>query len=488
MQGVEMDKRFGFVLKGIALAVGSWIGMGSAQAAVTIPAIGGGASVSVFQNDIDVTAAWLPEPGAAVRIVVNDANGVPLATQPPITLVAPVPPPYNFSNGANPFVARQTTSAYPGICTNFGSPTDLSPDFTLAGNVLTATDCGGMAVIKAGGFTFVLPQDSNANGIADIWEARFGGNLSPVEDTDTGPVVNLSIGDGISNFDEYRGFMVSGQHVRTDPRQKDLFVHMVNPQCGQSTDVSLFAGPNPVVRGAELFSTVNSLISGSQVHALNFLPGAANTAPGTEWVDNFVSFTVANGITLTAGGAASDRQININAVYPVLDTTTNTTIQKGVRIIECLDASKTSPLGLAGANGTPNGGAGYAILYTQRIVNYITSLLGGTLQYSNFVNGQWTTPVQFYFDPNAGTSLPIDGAFLKSKAVQYYLAMEIGHSIKLTPAVEGTKSTTYGYHHAPGTGTNLDQTFNRIVKGANNTFYIPSLYGSNDQANFKLKN
>jgi hypothetical protein len=481
-----MDTRFGPLLRSFVVLAASCAGMVAAQAA-TIPAIGNGASVSVLQNDIDVTASWLPEPGQSVRIVVNDANGVPLATQPSITLVPPPPPPYNFNGGANPFITAQTTSAYRGICTNFGLPTDLSPDFTLAGNVLTATDCGGRAVIKAGGFTFVLPQDSNNNGIADVWEARFGANMSPIEDADTGPVVNPSAGDGISNFDEYRGFMVSGQHVRTDPRQKDLFVHMVNPQCGGATDVSLFAGPAPIVNGADLFATVNSLISGNQVHALNFTPGAANTAPPTEWVDNFVSFTVASGITLTAGGAATDRQININAVYPILDTVANSTIQKGVRIIECLDASRTSPLGLAGANGTPNGGAGYAILYTRRIVNFINTLLGGTLQYSNFVNGSWTTPVASFVDVD-GTFKPIDAAFLISKATQYYLAMEIGHSIKLTPAVEGTKSTTYGYHHAPGTGTNLDQTFNRIVKGANNTFYIPSLYGSNDQANFKLKN
>lgn len=31
-------------------------------------------------------------------------------------------------------------------------------------------------------------------------------------------------GDGLSNFEEFRGFVVDGVHVRTSTEQKDLFV------------------------------------------------------------------------------------------------------------------------------------------------------------------------------------------------------------------------------------------------------------------------
>jgi hypothetical protein len=42
-------------------------------------------------------------------------------------------------------------------------------------------------------------------------------------------VATSPTGDGLSTFDEYRGFIVSGKQIRTDPTQKDLFLRVVNP-------------------------------------------------------------------------------------------------------------------------------------------------------------------------------------------------------------------------------------------------------------------
>src|SRR5262249_43937179 len=137
------------------------------------------------------------------------------------------------------------TSAYPGVCTNVPAPPAVLPDavyngadFNLAGNVLTPTDCGGMAGmrVQTGANTselFIPPPDRNANGMPDIWETVFcPGNPSTCptgqEDLDAGPGAGLPSGDGLSAFDEYRGVMVSGVHIRTDPRQRDVFLHLVN--------------------------------------------------------------------------------------------------------------------------------------------------------------------------------------------------------------------------------------------------------------------
>ena len=65
--------------------------------------------------------------------------------------------------------------------------------------------------------------------------------------------------------------------------------------------------------------------------------------------------------------------------------------------------------------------------------------------------------------------------------------MEMGHSVSLTPSLEGTNRTSYGYHHAPGTGSNLDQTITtKLDKSGFNNFYIPLFYNSGDQASFQL--
>lgn len=475
--------------------------IGAAHAAVTIspvdptnhlPIVTSTVTVSIFQNGVDVTGTWLPEPGQAVTIVVN---GLASAT------IGLVPPPatITFTGTTNPFLnaTTLTTSAYPGQCTNFGSNTDLSPDFTLVGNTLTPTDCGGMAVIQVNGtYTFILPADSDVDGMPDNWEARYGAasgstSLAPLDDKDPAPVSSTIIGDGISNFDEYRGFIVSGQHIRTDPRQKDLFVHVVNPQCLPagtdpltSTSSFLGGGTTTYVSGAPFFTNLNTLINGTQVHLLGYMPNSANYKTD-EWVDNFDSYSLSTGIVwrdpanavTTTSQPTGDRQINANALYPVLDSVTKLKIQKGLRLIECVVNDTGTTLGVA-ALGSPNG-QDNAILYTNRIISYLNGLIGTstTIKYSFFTAGAWSTPVS------------ITRVDLIGRAMEFYLAMEIGHSLSLTPTVEGTNKTSYGYHHAPGTGSNLDQAItNKVSNSTGNTFYIPIYYNSSDLANFKLNN
>ena len=481
----------------LGVLVWAWIGGGMAQAGVISPVSSStlGVTLSIFQNIgglfVDVTDSYLPEwaPGAplqTVYVVVNGSTTVPtlVDTNPSIT-----------STNPNPFLSPPTTSHYPGNCTNFG--TDTGPDFTFMttaaatvntpaglGYPLISNDCGGMAVIQVGNDTFIIPRTTSQplNGIPDSWAATFcPGNACPTgkEDSDAS-AGNLTNGDGVAALDEYRGFIVSGRHIRTDPRQKDLFVHLVNPQCGTAAASLLGGGTTTIITGGPLFGNLNTLISGAQIHVLGYTPGAANGAT-QEWVDNFDHYSVTGGLVWldpvthlpTTTAPAGDRQINQNAVYKI-------STQKGVRLIECLDTSAPSLLGFASL-GSPNG-PDNSIIFTQRIVNYLTSTLGATCttaapcSYSTFQNGAWTTPVT------------ISQTDLIARATEFYLAMEIGHTVQLTPTVEGTTKTSYGYHHAPGTGSNLDQAItNKLSSRTGNTFYIPLLYNTSDQQNFQLK-
>lgn len=515
----------------VVAGVATWaaIGLGISEAASVISPVDGSGqpitatfTASIFDlTGNDITDVWLPEwrptggtvasGGTPVYVVFHDLQGNALVPS-TISLVTTSGTAPNGST--NPSFNPLATSAYPGQCTNFGSPTDLSADFDLAptglqfttpggaaktGFLLTPLDCGGMAVISvtttAGSHTFILPKTSRTSGIPDIWAAAFCTSgiacTTGAEDADSS-TGNATNGDGISAFDEYRGFIVSGAHIRTDPRRKDLFVHVVNPQCIGTADptgsaASLLGGPNAVVTTNPLFSNVDTLISGTQIHRLDYATPNAVHYTTNEWVDRFYQYTVANGlqfldavtaaITTTAPG--DDRQINRNAVFFTPDATGKPTPQKGLRIIECVDAT-TSPslLGFASI-GSPNG-QDNAIIFTQRIVNYFTNSLGANCSstpclYSTFRNGAWTTPVA------------ITQADLFGVAFAFYLAMEIGHTTVLTPSVEGTAKVSYGYHHAPGTGSNMDQGITNKTTRAGNTFYIPQLYNTSDLTNYKLK-
>jgi hypothetical protein len=70
-----------------------------------------------------------------------------------------------------------------------------------------------------------IPKDDNGNHIADFWEKRYlGGSSEANADDDLVPLGNNDQGDGLSLYEEYRGFRVQGKHIRTSPIEKDLFV------------------------------------------------------------------------------------------------------------------------------------------------------------------------------------------------------------------------------------------------------------------------
>lgn len=492
-----------------------WIGFGVAHGAVATAVDSNGApipngpTVTIYDSSgvNPVSDNQFPEPGVTYKIV---KTGDSSAT---------------FTLGNTPLYPAGT-STHPGQCTNYGSPTNLNPDFTLAsdGTHLTSNDCGGTVVITDGTNTYVIPQDTDNDGLPDWWEQQYCGSANVTclvndADIDIGPGGNKQIGDGISNYDEYRGFIVSDadfsrgisltgtqlpdspKHIRTSPKQKDLFVHLVNAQCLDSTNnpsTLLSANAYPT-DGTSLFVNLLPLISETQIHLIGYTSGGQNLNT-PEWVDRFSSLSWNNGYqwnTQTSTAPPDDRQINPNAIYRPY-------IQKGLRIIECLEPNYKSPLAVA-PYGSPNDAIGNAVLYTNRIVNYIDGMIATadqikippsspnppeikTLTYSSHPKG-WTKPCAYILEINTApcptTGTRVDRNYIVSKTIQFILAMEVGHWVHLT----ATSSTSYGVHYAPKHGDNLDQAItNKVTKLYGNTFYIPSVYNTTDQAKFLIHN
>lgn len=68
-----------------------------------------------------------------------------------------------------------------------------------------------------------IPKRSATSLVAEAWRAAIGAGADAVDD-DATPVGDGHAGDGLTVYQEYRGVVENGRHVRTDPRRKDLFV------------------------------------------------------------------------------------------------------------------------------------------------------------------------------------------------------------------------------------------------------------------------
>ena len=85
-----------------------------------------------------------------------------------------------------------------------------------------------------------IPMDEDNNLMADVLEDYSG--RQPGADGDAEPKGNGMAGDGLTVFEEYRGFLTNAtacsdtllnEHVRTNPKTKDLFVHTIDPDYAQ---------------------------------------------------------------------------------------------------------------------------------------------------------------------------------------------------------------------------------------------------------------
>jgi len=80
-----------------------------------------------------------------------------------------------------------------------------------------------MKKYKPDKFFINIPFDDNRNYISDAWEYDEG--KDPKEDEDDDPHSDNYKGDGLSRYDEYRGFFTQEGYIRTNPNHKDVFVY-----------------------------------------------------------------------------------------------------------------------------------------------------------------------------------------------------------------------------------------------------------------------
>jgi hypothetical protein len=102
-------------------------------------------------------------------------------------------------------------------------------------------------------FTINVPRDDDGNNIADAWAYNSGG---ADDDADATPNGDGTAGDRLSRYEEYRGFFVSGSHVRTNPNVKDVFIcdkNNVN-QRGDFTDSNLGGANVHWINDTEFYS------------------------------------------------------------------------------------------------------------------------------------------------------------------------------------------------------------------------------------------
>jgi hypothetical protein len=117
----------------------------------------------------------------------------------------------------------QTVEAYI-LCKDYGAFGKLGATVKVKGTWYTAEADGTPDQF------ITIPYDMNENKIADAWEKQNSVYGKPAEwDEDPKPTGQASTGDGLTNYEEYRGFMIDDgtgtpEYKRTDPGQKEIFV------------------------------------------------------------------------------------------------------------------------------------------------------------------------------------------------------------------------------------------------------------------------
>lgn len=122
-----------------------------------------------------------------------------------------------------------------------------------------------------------LPKRSASSFIADAWKQNTGASGSDSEDKDSEPEGDGFAGDGLTLYEEYRGFFENGRHMRTNPRKKDLFI--LDEMGGRAKPgIALFASVTGIEVHHEL--TAREMKQFPDDHVIN-----ANHAQGPHLVD-----------------------------------------------------------------------------------------------------------------------------------------------------------------------------------------------------------
>ena len=198
---------------------------------------GPGQLVQLIAAYVNVAGQIVPPPsgGSAVTFSLNQtssftgyAMNAGIATDPDFVLVHPNPPGPDTILNAGPLVVDiDTTTNTASIwlrCRDYGGTTIARAEATAATTAEIHIpkddgEGGGTAynsVPDTGWKFFANGQQYNAPGASDLSAAQV--------DSDNAPLGDGTPGDGLTFFEEYRGFVVRGEHRRTNPAIKDLFI------------------------------------------------------------------------------------------------------------------------------------------------------------------------------------------------------------------------------------------------------------------------
>ncbi len=161
---------------------------------------------------------------------------------------------FNLDASAVPGVAMNYPLQEPSNRPDLGFPQDLNPEHAISnqgrhaetpGDGLTAEaavgayDWGAWGSVRVsallddgrtitgtyqGANTARLPHRAEDSKIADAWKDQTGFSGADDEDNDELPAGDGHGGDGLTAYEEYRGFYENGTHIRTRPARKDLFI------------------------------------------------------------------------------------------------------------------------------------------------------------------------------------------------------------------------------------------------------------------------
>jgi hypothetical protein len=199
-----------------------------------------GVNVFVVDKDTGQSSALVSVDGWTVELKdVSHEPGVSMNYPPTNKLVMPTPADLDFKNINEGILPNTTVSedgltltATPNPATgnqlvffmnsrDWGGWGTLNITTTLAGQTIKAHFEGDETT------DILLPKRQVGSFIADDWKTQHNIPLETADsdDSETQPVgMPGCIGDGLTLYEEYRGFMEKGTHIEGDPTKKDFFV------------------------------------------------------------------------------------------------------------------------------------------------------------------------------------------------------------------------------------------------------------------------
>ena len=165
-------------------------------------------------------------------------------------------PPVETGDGWTIETNEATTSATVNVSArDYGAWGQLKAEVEIDGQWYECKPAQGSAVR--------VPLDRNDNQIADVWERDLG--LRRVDaggDVDSGAGPN--VGDGYSNYEEYRGFYVRGAWLSTDPTSKEVFIL---DKAGVGTGSFAQSGILPLVIRSDEWNDTTRIVNVNRQHA-----------------------------------------------------------------------------------------------------------------------------------------------------------------------------------------------------------------------------